>query len=335
MATTTVGPSVRTGACTALAYRQGGLVDDFPLSEIDSLLREDGTLVWLDVERPTEDHFDILSSEFGLHQLAIDDIRKSHQRPKLDEYGDSRLIVLFDAQLTPQHHRVVLRELDIFVGPKYFVTVHRFPVPAVATLRNRLYRNPKLIERNPPGFLLYYLADELVDNYFPIAEELESKIGAIEDRLFGKFDPSVLRDISTLRRDLIRLRKVLSPERDVFNLLSRQDNGLFEQATLPYFRDVFDLLLRVTETVDTMRELLSIDLESYLSLQSNSLNETVRRLTALTVMLFAPTLISGIYGMNFEKMPELQWQYGYPLALALMALSALATLIVMRRKNWL
>lgn len=315
-------------------YARGRLRDDVPYDDIDRVLAEPGTIVWLDVERPADDEFDLIAQEFQLHPLAIEDIRKAHQRPKLDQYDQSHLIVLFDLQLTPQHRRVTLHEVDIFVGSNYLITAHRFPVPAIATLRDRWQKRPDLVEPHPLGFLLYHLADELVDGYFPVVDALEARIEAIEERVFAGFDKHLVREVFTIRRDLIQLRRVLGPQRDVFNLLVRHDSAA-PDGTAVYFTDVVDLLLRLTDTVDTLRDLLSVALESYLTVQSNSLNLTMRRLTAWTVMIMVPTLIAGVYGMNFDFMPELHWLLGYPFALALMALAALTLFALFKRRDWL
>jgi len=321
--------------CTALLYQHGALRDDLPLAGIDRQLRDQQSLVWLDLERPSDKEFELLAREFNLHPLAIEDIRKPHQRPKVDEYEELRLIVLFDVRAASQGHGLALQELDIFVGPNYLITVHARPIHAITELRERWRHNPAMVEPSPLGFLLYHLADTLVDGYFPVVDGLENEIEQIEERLFESFDKSVLRDIFALRRDLIQLRKVLGPERDAFILLSRRDIPIADKTTAPYFSDVVDLLLRLTDTVDTFRDLLGAALDSYLSIQSNSLNEIMKRLTALTVIVMVPTLIAGIYGMNFHHIPELEWEYGYPYAVALMLGTALAAILFFWKKDWL
>ena len=322
-------------ACAPLVYQDGKLRADVPLVDIDVNLKA-GCLVWLDVERPSQAEMDLLSREFGLHPLAIADIRMPHQRPKMDQYDDSRLIVLFDAQLEPgTRGKVVLNELDIFVGPNYVITVHKAPIPSLAHLRTRWLERPTLVEPRPLGFLLYQIADGLIDDYFPIADALEAKIEDIEEQLFENFSKSLLRDIFAVRRDLLVLRRVLGPQRDVFNLLARRDDPVVDQTLVPYFTDVVDLLLRLTDTVDTQRELLSAALESYLTLQSNALNEIMKRLTALTVTIMLPTLIAGVYGMNFTLTPSQDAPWAFWYAIGLMVLVAAATLVWFRRRDWL
>jgi magnesium transporter len=324
-------------SCNAMFYQAGTVREDVPLDNIDQVLLEPGRLVWLDAERPTETDLALLAREFELHPLAIEDIRKGFQRPKLDQYGDSRLIVMFDARFSPgsQGSRVALHEVDIFIGPNYLITIHDEPVEAIAELKDRWRRHPALVEANPLGFLLYHLLDNLVDGYFPVAEALEEQIEEVEERLFERSDQVVLRDVTALRRDVIQFRRVLEPQREVINLLLRREDRLIDRATVPYFTDVIDLLLRLTTTADSMREMLAVVYETYLSLQSFALNNVLKRLAALTVILFTPTLISGIYGMNFVHMPELGWTFGYPFALGLMVTAALTAALIFRKNGWL
>jgi magnesium transporter len=335
MATTARATAPPLGACTTLMYRQGEIRQDVSDEEIDRALRERDAVVWVDIQRPTEENFRALVQQFGLHPLAVQDVHTAHQRPKLDRYGDGCLIVLFDAQLTPRHRRVVMREVDLFVGANYVVTVHRFAAPALATLRERWLRNPTLVEPDPNGFLLYHLADGLIDTYFPVVDALETKIARLEQRLVSGFDRRVLREILLVRRDLLQFRKVLGPQRDLFSILSRHEDPLFDTSTVAYFADLVDHLLRVGEAVEVQRELLGAALESYRANQAYALSEVVKRMTALTITLMVPTLIAGIYGMNFESMPELRWLLGYPWALGLMALAVSVTLLIFRRKDWL
>jgi magnesium transporter len=334
MVETASHPTSLAETCRVLVYRQGDLQVDVPYSEIDRLIAEPGTIVWLDIERPADEEFDLIAEEFGLHPLAIEDVRKPHQRPKVDQYDDSKLIVLFDALFTPQHRSVALHEVNVFVGSNYLITVHRYPVTAIETLRERWRRRPELVEPHPLGFLLYHLADELVDGYFPIVDALGARVEAIEERVFGSFDRTLLREFFAIRRDLVQLRRVLGPERDLFNLLARRAEPA-QRAIAPYFNDVVDLLLRLTDSVDALRDLLGAALESYLTVQSNSLNETMRRLTALTVALMVPTLIAGVYGMNYELTPSNEWTGGFWFAVGLMVLCASGALTWFRRRNWL
>lgn len=317
-----------------LCYRDGVVRDDVPFEAVDGQVAEPGTVIWLDLERPDDAELDRLREELRIHPLAIEDIRTPHQRPKVDEYERSTLVVLFAIQFG-RRSRLVLTQVAIFVGPGYIVTVRQAPVPAIDALRERWRQNPSLVEPHPIGFLLYRLGAALVETYFPLVDILDARVEDVEEQLFDGFAPRQLQHIITLRRNLVELRRVITPMRDVFTNLARHEDLVIGNVLAPYFTDLVDLVLRVTDTIDTLRDRLATALETYLTLQSNELNNTMKRLTALTVVLMVPTLVAGVYGMNFDAMPELHWPLGYPFALVLMAASAGAALWLFRRSDWI
>lgn len=339
MAVSTLASLYGDSGCACLVYRDGALRTDVPPDEVDTQLAVPNTVVWLDVEQPTDDDLAMLQREFGLHPLATEDLRRPHQRPKLDEYGDQDLVVLFDATNeegeAPADRRVRLRQVAMFLGRNFIITVHDQPVRALAEVRRRWEREPSFVEPNPLGFLVYRIAAALVDDYFPITDDFEARLDTIEECLFNDFNRDLLKNILSLRRDLIELRRAMAPQRDVFSALSRHDAPISDRSTAAYFTDLVDLILRLTDTVDTMRDRLGAALDSYLTIQSNALNETVKRLAALTVIMTVPMIISGIYGMNFQFMPELGWMYGYPFALGLIVTAVSAAVYLFRRNDWL
>jgi magnesium transporter len=294
----------------------------------------DGGVVWLDIEHPNLASLDRLQAELQLHPLAIHDLRLPHQRPKVDEYGGLTLVVLFAARLT-QRRRLHLDQVAIFTGPGYIVTIHRDPVPALASVRTRWLANAQLMDPHPHEMLLYRVCAALVEAYFPLVDAFDTRIEHIEDRLFRQFNRELLQELLMLRRDLTELRRVIAPPRDVFTTLSRHDDPNVGGFVAPYFMDLVDLILRLTDTIDTMRDRLGTGLDSYLTLQSNALNETMKRLTALTVIFTIPMIVTGVYGMNFDAMPELHWGLGYPFALALAAIASGAAVWVFKSKDWL
>ena len=334
MASSTLTSLYGESGYACLVYRDGALRTDVPPDEVDTQLAVPNTIVWLDVERPSDEDLAMLRREFALHPLATEDLRRPHQRPKLDEYGDQDLVVLFDAT-TDEAGRVQLSQVAMFLGRNFVITVHDRPVRALAAVRQRWEREPCLVEPNPLGFLLYRISAALVDDYFPITDAFDSRLETIEDRLFSQFSRALLRDILTLRRDLIELRRAMVPQRDVFSALARHDAPISDRDTAAYFMDLVDLILRLADTVDTMRDRLGAALDSYLTIQSNALNETVKRLAALTVIMTVPMIVSGIYGMNFDVMPELRWTFGYPFALGLIATAVSVAIYLFRRNDWL
>jgi len=251
--------------------------------------------------------------------------------------------------------KLVTHEIHAFWGGNYLVTVHQGPIPEIdhAISRWRVdakrlpqprvqqglrlpFRRTSARERLSSGvpFQVYALLDAIVDGYFPVLDALAERIDEIEDRVFDA-DNSLVREIFAMRRELIEARRVLAPSRDVLNELLRRNVPVFPLALEPYLSDVFDHTLRAIDALDLQRDLLASAMDTYLSAASNRLNQTMRTMTALTVGLMLPTLIAGIYGMNFDEIPELHWGYGYPIALILMVISAGALFAVFKRVGWL
>jgi len=317
-----------------LCYRAGVLRTDVPFDAVDGEVGVDGGILWLDIEHPDAATLDRLQEELQLHPLAIQDLRLPHQRPKVDEYDGHTMVVLFAVRLT-HRRRLHLSQVAIFAGPGYIVTVHRDPVPALASVRERWLANPRLMDPHPHELLLYRICAALVEAYFPLLDMFDGRIEHIEDRLFRGFDRALLQELLMLRRDLTELRRVVAPPRDVFTALARHDDPNVGGFVAPYFLDLVDLTLRLTDTIDTMRERLSTALDSHLTLQNNALNETMKRLPALTVIFTIPMIVTGIYGMNFDNMPELRWEFGYPFAFLLGAVAIGAAVWIFKRRDWL
>lgn len=304
------------------------------IDDCDVLLRDGHSVVWVDIVGGEGETLRRLAAELNLHPLALEDLSHPHQRPKVDHYTDHLLVVLFNAR-SGERTRMGLEEVGLFAGPRFLVSVHTLPMPQIDALRERVRADPSLLDGAPVPFLVYRIAEALVAGFFPLVDRLDDELGAIEDRLFQCFDPSIVQRVFALRRSLIELRRVLAPQRDVFATMARHETLGGGNVASAYFTDLVDLVLRLAETVDTLRERLSAALESYLTLQSNDLNVTMKRLTALTLMVAVPTLIAGIYGMNFRLMPELDWQLGYAFALGMMVAAALSMLLIFKARDWL
>src|SRR5262249_51268420 len=229
----------------------------------------------------------------------------AHQRPKIEEYGDSIFVVLRTANL--DNGQIALGETHIFVSPRYVVSVRHGPSLSYAEVRARCQRTPQLL-RKGPGFVLYAIMDFVVDHYFPIIDELEDKLEGLEEAIFaGGLNRESTEDIYQLKRELVAAKRAVAPLIEVCNRLVRFDVGLIPEDVRLYFRDVYDHVMRINETVDTLRELLTTALEANLSLISIGQNEVTKKLAAWAAILAVPTAIAGIYGMNFEFMPELHW----------------------------
>ena len=304
------------------------------LKEIDTLRAQPDTVVWLDIASPTEKDIALLRDEFDLHPLAIEDLEKRKQRPKLDTYDAQQMIVAYEVLPTTAAGRdFELGELHFFAGAGYLVSVRWQESPALEEVGARFRQRPALART--PGALVYTVLDAVVDGYFPLLDRLSDKIEELEDRILaGGQIRGTLREVLDLKRELLELRRTLSPLRDVANALLRRDLPLVDDASAPYFQDLYDHLVRVLDQLDLQRDLLASALEANLSVTSNNLNAVMKRLTAFTVILMGPTLVAGIYGMNFHVMPELSWPFGYAFALGLMAIVMGLSAIYFKRNDW-
>lgn len=295
-------------------------------------------LLWLDIERPTEDDLTLLQEKFGFHLLAIEDIRHRDERPKLDDYGAFVHVILYAAALAGDG-AVTMQEIDLFFGDRYLVAVHNDPTPVLAEAVARWQRNTDILHAGV-GALLYAVLDSIVDSYVPVLDRMEETIEAAEERIFASIHSAHARneniaDLFRLRRDLLLLRRVVAPARDVMTALTRHAFARITSQITPYMQDVSDHVVRTLDTIDTYRDLLTGAMEASLSVTSNRLNQVMKTMTAGSIILMANALVAGIYGMNFQNIPELSWRFGYPYALLLMAAITAGLAYAFRRAWWL
>ena len=321
-----------TTICLDSAARK--FTENFPAADISEYCLSERNVVWADVSDPTSQDFADLAEEFGFHPLSIEDCRNEHQRPKVEEYPGYYFIVLYEAELSGPQDRLELRELNIFLGANYLVTVHSRPIRAIGTAA-RLWHEWTDRAEQGAGLLAYLLMDAIVDDYLPLLDILSDRMDDLEDQIFGKFRPESIEDIFRIKKQLLHLRRSITPLRDVFNTMLRREQPIFAREIYVYFQDVFDHLIRVADTIDTMRDMLSSTMDAYLSVQGNRMNIIMKRLTSIATILMSVTLIAGIYGMNFERMPELGWKYGYVFALAWMLAVGCALYFYFKRRDWL
>jgi magnesium transporter len=264
----------------------------------------------------------------------------AHQRPKIDQYGDHYFLVFYDIDYAEAGHRVDEHELDLFLGKNYLVTVHTDPIEEIEEVAERFRRNTDAIERGV-GVLLYTLLDTIVDHYFPVVERIGERIEELELLVEEHPGQAGTRDIFALKKELMHLRRAISPGRDVLAVLSRRELPLVSEAAGVYFRDVYDHTIRVTDTIDVHRDLLSGVLDSYHATSAHSLNKVVQVLASYSIILMSVTLVAGIYGMNFNpdisplNMPELNARFGYVTTLAAMLALGLVLYGYFRRRGWL
>jgi magnesium transporter len=315
-------------------YSEGRLEEEeFDPSRIDEVLKQPGSTVWLDLEDPTEETLAMLAEEFGFHELAIEDSLHPHQRPKIEQYGTYFFLVAYG--VTVEGDGLVEHEVTAFVGRNYLVTVRKPPALNLDPVLKRWDAHAELAAEGG-GYLLYVLLDEIVDGYFAALDHYEERSEEIEDIVFGE-GPHVesQNEIFRLKKDLIRFRRRISPLRDVLDVMQRRTVDVVTVPLEPYYRDVYDHVLRATDFVDGLRDILTSALEASLAVISNRLNEVAKSLTSWGAIILVPTLIAGIYGMNFTHMPELDWLLGYPFALGLMAASALLLFRAFKKRGWL
>lgn len=315
------------------AYAQGRRVADVPLEEAGAWAARDGHFVWLGLYEPTEAQLLEVKRQFNLHELAVEDALHAHQRPKVEVYGDCVFIVLRTARL--EDGRVSFGETHIFAGQGYVVTVRHGASSSYLPVRARCESAPKLL-RHGEDFVVYAVMDYVVDCYFPILDQLEAEVEDLEAVLLLRPPlASEVERIHQLRRDLERLRRIASPLLEVCSRLERFDLAMIDDEIRPYYRDVQDHVIRVNEAIGSLRELLSFVFESSMMMATARQNDVTRKLAAWAAILAVPTAIAGIYGMNFEHMPELRWRFGYPVALAVIAVVCITLYRRFKRTGWL
>ena len=312
----------------------GEIEEGHAVEEIDRLIGDPQNLVWLDIDEDISPYLPLLEREFGFHPLALEDAHHPHQRPKVDDYESHAFIVLDALSADEREVGDRLSELAIFFGSNYLVTIHDGPLSAIDAARERWQRNGA---RSPTdaATLLHAIFDTVVDEYFPLVDEIAERTEELEAQIFGKFDEGTGRAIFRVRKDLLALRRVLGPMREVANVLARRDFSPRTVGAIRYFDDVYDHVIQLTDAVDISRDLLNGALDSYLSMTSNHLNKVMKTLTGASIILMSLALLAGIWGMNFQNMPELRWGGGYLFALLVMGGVGSALYLLFRRNDYL
>ena len=320
-------------------YRDGRrTAEPSGFAELRAACESDGAVAWLGLFEPSGDEFAALAREFGLHELACEDAVKAHQRPKLERYGETLFLILRPARYVDESETVVFGEIAVFVGPRFVITVRHGDAPELGSVRHRLEGRPDLLRRGPMA-ILYAIVDHVVDGYQPVVAGLENDIDEIEDELF-EGSPTVSRRIYELTREVIEFQRATAP---LDGMLGRLIDKLsVDDEEGRYLRDVHDHALRVEEQAGVFRAHLQNILNVNLTLETKALteashaqNEQVKRISAWAAILFAPTLVGTIYGMNFRHMPELDWRLGYAFALGLMVLVSVGLYVAFRRRRWI
>ena len=310
------------------------------LAEMAAACRAADGIVWLGLYRPTHEEFADVTREFALHELAVEDAVGAHQRAKLEYYGETLFCVLHPARYVDETETVEFGEVHVFAGPRFVITVRHGHAPDLAAVRRSLETRPDLLRRGPV-VILHAIMDRVVDDYAPVLAGVENDIDEIEDEVF---DAGVRADLS--RRIYELTREVIAFQRAIKPLVAMLERLIVapgvEEEEGRYLRDVHDHALRVQEQADGFRELLQNILSVTLTLETKTLgevaneqNDQVKKISAWAAILFAPSMVGTVYGMNFEHMPELRWQHGYAFALALMGAVSLALYLLFKRRHWI
>jgi magnesium transporter len=323
------------GVVNSIAYAGGLRLGEVAIPDISEVLKQPGRFVWIDLHEPDAEALAEVQQEFALHDLAIEDAARAHQRPKLERYGDSLFAVLRTAHLDRAPGAIEFGETHLFVGSNYVVSIrHGASLPYVE-VRARCEATPDLLAKGP-GFVLYALMDFIVDQYFPLVDSFDDRLEGLEDDIFRQtLTRETTERIYQLKRNLLEVKRAVAPMVDMCNRLVRTDNALIPADARVYFRDVYDHVIRINEMIDTLRELLTTALEANLSLISVSQNDAMKRLAGWAAIIAVPTMIAGIYGMNFKFMPELEWFLGYPVTMAVMLGACGYLYYRFKRSGWL
>lgn len=315
-----------------VAYRDGTRLRDITVEEISDYMAQPGAFVWLGLYEPDEQLMRDVQKEFGLHDLAVEDAWRAHQRPKLEAYGDTLFVVLRTARM--EKGELLFGETHVFVGPRYVVTVRHGASSAYTDVRTRCEYSPDLLARGP-GFILYAVLDFVMDQYFPIVEDLEDELEAIEEGVFrSNTDAEHVENTYELKLKMMAVRRAVLPVVQICNDVPLY-RSLIADEIRPYFRDVSDHAHSILEVVESGRDMVNTALTVNLTLLSMRHNEVMKRLAGWAAILAIPTMIGGIYGMNFEHMPELGWTFGYPLTLGVMVVICVLVYRRLKRTGWL
>ncbi|MCW3093644.1 MAG: magnesium and cobalt transport protein CorA [Ferruginibacter sp.] len=317
-----------------VAYADGRRCADVELNNVHEVLKDVNKFVWIGLHEPSGEILQRVQEEFNLHDLAIEDAHRAHQRAKIELYGDSLFVVLRTAQVNQQRH-IEFGETHFFVGKNFIVVVRHGPSVAYTEIRSRCEATPEMLSKGQ-GFVLYAIMDFIVDRYFPVVHDLEQQLEIIEDKIF-KEKPSrdTTEQIYQLKRELLEVKRAVSPLVDICSRLMRFDIKSFSAETQPYFRDIYDHVVRINEMVDNTRELLNTALDANFSLISISQNDTSKKFAGWAAIFAVPTMVAGFWGMNFRVMPETEWQYGFYTVLLGTVSICILLYVLFKRSGWL
>ena len=308
----------------------------FTAEQLPELLKDQKAVIWIDMEGPTEADEQLLLNTFHFHPLTLEDCRETRNYPKVEEFPGYLYFIVHGvrADTSPDHFNTI--ELDAFLGPNYVITYHHEMFRSINNVKKLLSTSPVACQRGP-AFLLHQILDQIVDFYSPVLDDFDERIAKLEDDIFtlSRANKAILEEIMDLKRGVLRLRRISARQLEVILRTSRGEFALIPPALLPFYRDIHDHLIRVTDLAESYRDLISGSLDAYMSVVGNRMNEIMKVLTIFSAIMLPLTFIAGLYGMNFDHLPELHWQYSYFVVLGVMIVVAVGMLIFFWRRGWI
>ncbi len=319
-------------------YRPGAtkVEEDFTVMQLPELLKDENNIIWVDMEKPTDDDDQVLLDVFKFHPLSVEDCRADRHHPKVEEFPEYIYFILHGVTATTDSVHFNTIELDGFLGRNFVVTYHHDKFRSINHVKQQVRSSPITCQRGP-AYLLYQILDQLVDYYMPVLDDFDERIVQLEDEIFSLRSPdnTILERIQQLKRSILRLRRNSSKQLNILYRISHGEFQLIAPDMMPFFRDIHDHLTRIADLSESYRDLIGGALDSYLSVVSNRTNDIMKVLTIFSAIMLPLTFIAGVYGMNFENMPELKKEYGYFIVVAIMVAVAVAMLLFFRRKGWI
>lgn len=316
-----------------VAYQKGIRLSDVTLDDISEVIKQEDTFVWLGLLNPDNELIEKIQEEFNLHELAIEDTLSAHQRPKLEEYGESLFVVLHSAVLTQDS--VDFSETHLFIGKQFLVSVRRGTTPSYQKVRHRCEVMPQQLAKGS-SFALYGIMDYIVDNYVPVIDGLQARFEKIETAIF-QYHPSrhTMEDLYALKRELLLLKNAIFPLLDICKELMRFHDSIVHPDVSVYFRDISDHSQRILQEIEAIREMLISAMQVHLTFETVRQNEVVKGLAGWGAILAIPTMIFSWYGMNFKYMPELEWEFSYPVVIGVIVVSCGFLYRRLKKAGWL
>jgi magnesium transporter len=321
-----------------LVYRQGThkIEENWTAADLPELLKDTSAVIWVDMEAPTAADERVLLDVFKFHPLTVEDCRENRHYPKVEEFEGYLYFIVHGvtADISPERFNTI--ELDGFLGRNYVITYHHEMFRSIDNVKQLLRTTPVACQRGT-AFLLHQILDQVVDYYSPVLDDFDDRIDKLEDDIFTLKRPNnmILSEIMDLKRSVLRLRRISVKQMDILQRMSRGEFALITEEMRPFYRDVYDHLVRVVDLAENYRDLISGSLEAYLSVVSNRLNEIMKVLTIFSAIMLPLTFIAGVYGMNFDNMPELHSRYGYYGVWIIMVAVAVAMLLFFKRRGWI